>query len=221
MVSWAYSIAMVRRPSVHHFQRSSSPKLLGQSKPNFIWSLSGMGEQKFVHGVWGVTWPRWPPHPYMVKTLQKSSSPEPKGQWPCGLVCSIGPIIVCSNDDPRLTLTYFTAKSKLFSYAFIWVKLLKSFNGRNLQQMTRVTKGVCLYKNSDPKGLSAPAQGLYTCIKTWKIMYKIRLQRYFLKLATNGQSDKAFLLTSRFCPQRVVCPCPGAIYMSKNIKKCL
>ena len=27
-----------------------------------------------------------------------------------------------------------------------------------------------------------------------------------LKLATNGQSDKAFLLTSGFCPQRVVCP---------------
>ena len=23
-----------------------------------------------------VTWPRWPPRPYMVKTLQKSSSPE-------------------------------------------------------------------------------------------------------------------------------------------------
>ena len=80
----------VRCPfSVHHFQRSSSPKLLGQSKSNFIWSLSGMGERKFVRGVW-VTWPRWPPRPYLVKTLQKSSSPEPKGQWLCGLVCSIG-----------------------------------------------------------------------------------------------------------------------------------
>ena len=50
-------------------------------------------------------------------------------------------------------------------------------------------------------------------------MYKIRLQRYFFKLATNGQGDNAFLLTSAFCPQRVVCPCPGAIYMWKNIKK--
>ena len=28
--------------------------------------------------------------PIYGKTLQKSSSPEPKGQWPCGLVCSIG-----------------------------------------------------------------------------------------------------------------------------------
>ena len=77
-----------------------------------------------------------------------------------------------------------------------------------------------LCKNSDPKGLSAPALGLYTCIKTWKIMYKIRLQRYFFfKLANNGQSDKVFLLTSGFCPQRIVCPCPGTIYMRKNIKK--
>ena len=92
-----------------------------------------------------------------------------KGPLTCGLVCSngaLGPIIVCSNDDPRLTLTYFTTRSNLVSYAFIWGKLRKSFNGRNLQQMTRVTKGLCLYKNSDPKGLSAPALGLYTCIKT-------------------------------------------------------
>ena len=70
--------SVVVRPSVvHHFQRSSR-KPLGLSKPNFIWSLSGMEERKFVREVW-VTWPRWPPRPYMVKTLQKSSSPEPKG----------------------------------------------------------------------------------------------------------------------------------------------
>ena len=37
------------------------------------------------------------------------------GMWHWGL----GPIIVCSNDDPRLTLTYFTARSNLVSYAFI------------------------------------------------------------------------------------------------------
>ena len=36
------------RPSVHHFQRSSPLKPLGQSKPNFMWSLLGKGEPKFV-----------------------------------------------------------------------------------------------------------------------------------------------------------------------------
>ena len=75
-------------------------------------------------------------------------------------------------------------------------------------------------KKFDPKGFSAPVLGLYTCIKTWKSTYKIRLQRdFFLKLATNGQSDKAFLLTSKFCPEGLVCPCPAAIYMYKIIKK--
>ena len=36
--------------------------------------------------------PRWPSHPYMVKTLQMSSSLVPKGQWPWDLVFSIGDV---------------------------------------------------------------------------------------------------------------------------------
>ena len=44
------------------------------------------------------------------------------GMWYCGL----GPITICSNDDPGLILTYFTARSNLVSYAFIWEKLLES-----------------------------------------------------------------------------------------------
>ena len=84
---WAYtcSIALVRRPPFSKiFSKTACP-----IEAKFIWSLSGMGERKFVREVWS-TWPRWPPHPYMVKTLQKSSSTESKGQWPCGLVCGIG-----------------------------------------------------------------------------------------------------------------------------------
>ena len=33
------------------------------------------------------------------------------------------PIIVCSNDGPGLTLTYFTTRSNLVTYAFLWEKL--------------------------------------------------------------------------------------------------
>ena len=29
---------------------------------------------------------------------------------------------VCSNDDPKLTLTYFTVRSNLVPYAFVWEK---------------------------------------------------------------------------------------------------
>ena len=50
-----------------------------------------MEERKFAQMVL-VTWPRWPPCPYMVKTLKKSSL-ELKGQWPWNLVCNI----VCSS----------------------------------------------------------------------------------------------------------------------------
>ena len=71
----------------------------------------------------------------------------------------------------------------------------------NLQQMTKVTRCSCWHQNFVPKGLSAPAPGLYICIKLWNKMHNIRLQRdFFFKLVANDQSDKRFLLTSKFCP---------------------
>ena len=33
------------------------------------------------------------------------------------------PIIVCSNDDPQVSLTYFTARSNLATLAFLWEKV--------------------------------------------------------------------------------------------------
>ena len=50
----------------------------------------------------------------------------PKTLWLGMQHWGLGPIIVCSNDDPRLTLTYFTARSNLVSKALIWGKLLES-----------------------------------------------------------------------------------------------
>ena len=47
---------------------------------------------------------------------------------------------------------------------------------------------------------------------------KSEFKEICLKLATNGRSDKGFLLTSKVCPQGVLCPSPGAIYMYKMIK---
>ena len=86
---WANRIPVTPSSVCQHFQTSSPLKPLGQLNSNFIWRLLRMGEQKFVQMVL-VTWPRLPPHPYMVITLQKSSSPEPEGWWPWDLVCSIG-----------------------------------------------------------------------------------------------------------------------------------
>ena len=72
---WAYRIgrppssvcpSFVCRP---HSLNIFSSETLGQSKSNFIWSLHGMGERKFVQ-MKQVTWTSWPPYPYMVKTLK-------------------------------------------------------------------------------------------------------------------------------------------------------
>ena len=88
----------------------------------------------------------------------------------------------------------------------------------NLQQMGKVTRLFCWHQDFVHKGLSATAPGLYTCEKTLKMCIKSEFKEICLKLATNGRSDKGFLLTSKVCPQGVFCLCPGAIYMYKIIK---
>ena len=47
--SSSYGVVRRSRPQI---QTSSSPKPLGQSKPNFMWSLLGLGERYFVSGIW-------------------------------------------------------------------------------------------------------------------------------------------------------------------------
>ena len=64
---------------------------------------------------------------------------------------------ICSDDDAGLTLTYFTARSNLVPYAFVWEK------GKTID-------------------------------------FSETIVVYDLKLATDDQSDKKFLLTSKFCP---------------------
>ena len=56
---------------------------------NLLWKLSGTRKWK-SDDIILITWPRWPPCPYMVKTSQKYFSPEPMGRIPRYLVCSIG-----------------------------------------------------------------------------------------------------------------------------------
>ena len=53
---------------------------------------------------------------------------------------------------------------------------------------------------------------------------KSEFKEIILKLATNGQSDLGFLLTSELCHQGVVCSWPGAIYIRtcmKTLKICI
>ena len=98
-----------------HFQTSSPQKPLGQSKSNFIWSLHGIGERKTNMAAMPI---------YGKKTLKIFFSGT---KWPMTLKLGMQHWVlkyyqVSSNDDPGLTLTYFTARSNLVPYVFVWEK---------------------------------------------------------------------------------------------------
>ena len=57
-------------------------------------------------------------------------------------------------------------------------------------------KAFLCHQNFVPYGLSSPARDYIHMVKHEKNVYKIGLQTIFFKPATNGQSDKGFLLTS-------------------------
>ena len=80
---------------------------------------------------------------------------------------------MCINDDPGLTLTYFTARSNLVPYAFVYEKgktmdFSETIVVYDLKLATddRSDKKFLLTSNFVPWGLYAPALGLYTCIKS-------------------------------------------------------
>ena len=110
----------LRRPSVVHLSvvhtllTSFPQKPLGQSKSNFAWSLHAIGERTFVQTV-QVTWPRWPPCPYIFFSGTKRPMTLKVGMQHRVLEY----YQVCSNDDPELSLTYFTTRSDLVPYAFL------------------------------------------------------------------------------------------------------
>ena len=79
---------------------------------------------------------------------------------------------VCSNDDPGLTLTYFTARSNFVPYAFLWEKgktmdfFLETIVIYDLKLATddRSVSPVDI-KTLCHGGCMPLAPGLYTCIK--------------------------------------------------------
>ena len=84
----------------------------------------------------------------------------------------------CSNNDPGLTLTYFTARQMLVPYAFVLEKgktmdfsetivvydlKLATDDRSDRDKKFLLTSKLCPVGDCVP-----PAQRLYTCIKSWK-----------------------------------------------------
>ena len=90
---------------------------------------------------------------------------------------------VCSNDDPGLTLTYFTTRSNLVPYAFAWEK------GKTMDfSETIVVYDLKLAtddrtNNLSPGGCMSPARGyIHVLNHEKKKLYKIRLQKDFFEI---------------------------------------
>ena len=135
------------------FQTSSPLKPLGRLKPNFIYSLLWTGKRKFVQTVL-VILPRWPPCPYTGKTLKIFFSDTKRMTMKLGIQHRVLQYYqVYSNDNPGLTLTYFTARSHLVPYAFVWE------NGKTMDfsetiVVYDVKVCICTYMNNRGQGHS-------------------------------------------------------------------
>ena len=109
------------RPSVQNAQTSSSQKPLGRLKPNFMWEEG----TKFCSRHLGhIT--KMAATPIYGKNPSNIFSSRNGGPIFTKLVVlhrGLQPIIVCSYNDPGLTLTYFTARSNLVTYAFLYEKM--------------------------------------------------------------------------------------------------
>ena len=132
---------------------------------------------------------------------------------------------VCSKDDPGLTLTYFTARSNLVPYAFIWEKSITMIFSETiavydlkLATDDQSDKKFLLTSKLCPLGAVCPQSRAIYMYKIIKKCIKSDFKEILFELATSDRSDKMFLLTSKFRPQGVVSPCPEAIYMYKIMK---
>ena len=82
-------------------------------KPNIIWSLLGIDNMVLARMATVTIYCKIPSNIFLSGTNR---------QIAMKLVmkyCPLGPIIICSNDDPGWTLTYFTWRSNLVNYAIV------------------------------------------------------------------------------------------------------
>ena len=81
----------------------------------------------------------------------------------------------------------------------------------NLQHITEVTRGSCWHQNFVPKGLSAPALGLYTCIKSWKNC--IKSYRVFFLTCSKWSKWQEVSVDIKILSPGVVCPWSVAVHI--------
>ena len=147
----------------------------------------GMGEWKFAQMVL-VTWPRWPPCPCTVKNLKNlllwNQKADDLESWYAWSGVRVLPTLL--KWWPWVDLDLFYRKVKIdplwengktidFSETIVIYGSETSNSRLNWQKVSVDIKTL------SPGGCMPPAWGLYTCIKSWKKLSKVRLQRDFFE----------------------------------------
>ena len=116
-------------------------------------------------------WTRWPPCPYMVKTLKNLLLQNQESFGVDLWVYSIG-VTSSTKFVQRLNFDLFTARSNLRPIHLFRENVEKSFstdiwkpNGWNSQRITKLFKLLICNQNFVYCGLSILVPGLYTCMK--------------------------------------------------------
>ena len=85
-----------------------------------------------------------------------------------------------------------------------------------------MTRCFCWHQNFVPKGLSAPAPGLYTCIKSWKNVYKMILQREFFETCSKWPKwQEVSVDITILSPGGCLPPTYGYIHLLNHEKSCI
>ena len=180
----------------------------------------GRGKESLLKWSWSHD-PRWPPCSDMVKTLKNLLLWNKRLMT---LKLSMHHRVlkyyqVCSNDDPGLTLTYFTIRSNMVLY------ILYGEKGKTMDFSETIV--VCDLKLATDD--RSDKNFLLTSILCWavcplprgyihvlnheKIVLNQAWKRFLWNLQQMGKVIRPFCWHKNFCTLGAVCPCPGAIYM--------
>ena len=87
--------------------------------------------------------------------------------------------------------------------------------------MVEVIRAFCWHQKFVPKGFSALAPALYTCIKSLKICIKSEFEEIILKLAHMGKVIRNFCWHQNFVPKGLSVPALGLYTGITSFKMCL
>ena len=194
-----------------------------------------------------VTWPRWPPCPYMVKTLKNLLLQNQKS---CDLETwhvALGTQALQSLYKwwPWVDLDLFYGKVKL-GHLYVWMgkTVIKSFNGWKLAAKDYIDWIILLMKKIWPQNyksydletwhVALGTQALQSLYKWWPrsdldLFYrKVKLGRIHVWMGKTfykvinweklAVNDQFdSMFLTKKCSQGVVCPCPWTIYIYMTI----